>query len=369
MKILLVSGIFPPDIGGPATFIPELAEYLYSCGHCVTVLSYRNNINTRQTIDTSGSFRLVLVKRNQNKGIRTIITLWKIFSLSRRSNVVLFNGLFYEHAVARPFLSTPYMYKIVGDPVWEKYRNTSNPDISIEEFQKLKLSWKFNLLRRLLSSGIKHASAVVVPGSDLKEVVHGWTHESEITQINNGVPSSLIGGVTKSHDVVSVSRLVNWKNIDLLIEACGIARLSLLIIGDGPEREKLERIAKKFNVQVDFMGEQSQEKVRTLLHKAEIYALISNYEGMAFSLLEAMMQEKKILVSDIKANTNVIQNYLNGMVVTSNKPAIIAEKLEELLKYNASDLAKSARESALNNFALETILVDYSVLIEKHANA
>ena len=39
MKILVVTGIFPPDIGGPATYIPEIAEALLKRGHEVTVLT------------------------------------------------------------------------------------------------------------------------------------------------------------------------------------------------------------------------------------------------------------------------------------------------------------------------------------------
>jgi glycosyltransferase involved in cell wall biosynthesis len=368
MKILLVSGIYPPDIGGPATFIPKLAEYLSLNGHDVTVLSYKDSENQSRFSTQHGLFRVILIRRNQNKIVRTLLTFWKIFHLGRSVNITLLNGLYYEHAIVS-FLSTrPYIYKIVGDPVWEKYRNTVNCEITIEKFQEFNTPIKYSLLRKILTSGARKASLVIVPGQELRDLVSNWDRKIKVKQVNNGVPSALIEGVEEAYDVISVSRLVNWKNIDLLIDACEIAKLSLLVVGDGPERSNLENHAKHMSVKIHFLGEQHQENIRNLLHKADIYALISSYEGMSFSLLEAMMQERKILVSDIPANTSVIQDHFNGMVVGAYDAAQIAKKLSVLKNFENLNLKHNARHTALSRFSDENILHEYSQLIERHAH-
>lgn len=367
MKILLVSGIYPPDIGGPATFIPQLADFLYSQGHDVTILSYQNIDSSQRLAISYAPFKVILIRRNQNKLVRTFLTIWKIFALSRRANITLLNGLFYEHSILRSFSKTPYIYKIVGDPVWEKYRNKVTSEITIEEFQQISLPPKYMFLRHILISGAEKARLVIVPGKDLQQIIEKWSNVIKVDQINNGVPCTLIEGVENDYDVISVSRLVNWKNIDTLMRACELAKMSLLVIGDGPERNNLENLAQNMNIEIDFLGEKLQEDVRGLLHKAEIYALISSYEGMSFSLLEAMMQERKILVSNIPANTNVIKNNFNGIVIENYDPVQIARKLLELKTFKKVNLKQNARETALLEYSLEEILKKYSLLIERYA--
>ena len=63
------------------------------------------------------------------------------------------------------------------------------------------------------------------------------------------------------------------------------------------------------------MGELDNSEVISVLDKAEIYALISDYEGLSFSLLEAMMAGKPIVVSSNQGNLDVIENSQTGLVV------------------------------------------------------
>jgi glycosyltransferase involved in cell wall biosynthesis len=303
----------------------------------------------------NSNVQIDLIRRDQFKPIRAIRTIQKIRIESKKADVALVNGLFYEHYFANLFLRSKYIYKIVGDPVWEKYRNSGNRDISIEDFQKKKLSLKFRLLRLVLVNGLRAANKTVVPGFELKNVVEKWHIDLEVTQVNNGVPSELVRGVKETHDVVSVSRLVNWKNIDLLIKACSKAELSLLVIGEGPERDNLEKLVLQLNARVDFVGEKTPNEVRSFLHRAKVYALVSSYEGMAFSLLEAMMQQREIVVSRIPANTNLIENGYTGHVVPDWSIESIAACLVEARESVGTSCASNARELALNNYSINEI--------------
>lgn len=369
MRILLISGIYPPDIGGPATFIPELANYAVSRGNQVTVISLRTSAERKRFIKIQGKQTVILVKRNQSRVIRTLLLMYFMARETNYSDITLLNGLFYEHRFSNIFKRKPYIYKIVGDPVWEKYRNNVDQELPVEEFQGKKLPLKYAALRAILNSGIRKASIIIVPGKGLLEIVRNWTENHNVIQINNGVPSRLISDVPISHDVVTVSRLVNWKNIDLLIAACSAAGLKLLVVGDGPERENLEQQARNLSANVEFLGEQKQEDISALLNRAEIFALISTYEGMSFSLLEAMMQQRKILVSKITGNSQVITHNFNGVVLNALNVEEIASELLELKSPTKSHLKNSARETALAKYSIEKILDIYLQKFVESINA
>jgi glycosyltransferase involved in cell wall biosynthesis len=369
MRILLISGIYPPDIGGPATFIPKLANYAVSRGNQVTVISLRTSAERKRFIKIRDKHTEILIKRNQSRVVRTLLLIYFIARETNYSDVTLLNGLFYEHRFSSIFVRKPYIYKIVGDPVWEKYRNSVDQELSVEEFQRKKLPLKYAVLRAILNSGTRKASTIIVPGKGLQEIVRNWTENQNVIQVNNGVPSKLISNVPISHDVVTVSRLVNWKNIDLLIAACSAAGLSLLVIGDGPERKNLEQLASNLRASVEFLGEQKQEDISELLNRAEIFALISTYEGMSFSLLEAMMQQRKILVSKITGNSQVISDNLNGVVLDDLNVEEIASELLELKSPTKSHLKNSARETALASYSIEKILDIYMQKFAESINA
>jgi glycosyltransferase involved in cell wall biosynthesis len=87
MKILLVTGIFPPDIGGPATYIPNLARYLKKKGHEVRILTLANDTKNQ----LSDEFQIIRIQRKLPKPLRMILVIalitltskeFKIFAIS-----------------------------------------------------------------------------------------------------------------------------------------------------------------------------------------------------------------------------------------------------------------------------------------------
>jgi glycosyltransferase involved in cell wall biosynthesis len=165
------------------------------------------------------------------------------------------------------------------------------------------------------------------------------------------------------YDVISTSRLVSWKNVDVLIQATSIAGLRLAIAGDGPERDALQELTSRLGADVVFLGELSTKEIQKVLAESKIYALISSYEGMSFGLLEAMMQEMLILVSDIPANTALIKNGFNGLVAEDSNPTSIAQQLVSLLDESSSSLSINARKTALSQFSETKIFEKYIELM------
>jgi glycosyltransferase involved in cell wall biosynthesis len=199
-------------------------------------------------------------------------------------------------------------------------------------------------------------------------MIERWGVRKPIKVIANGVICSNLYDGKKEYDVVTVSRLTNWKNIDLVIKACSEIGVSLAIVGDGPEMSELKKLAAASYANTIFFGELDQEGVSEVLRESSIYILFSNYEGLSFSLLEAMMFGKPVIVSDVPGNRDVIEHEVTGLVVPVDSHQKLVEALRYLVDHPeiANSLGNKAHEVAKKMFCIENNLDRiYSLLNEK----
>jgi glycosyltransferase involved in cell wall biosynthesis len=200
---------------------------------------------------------------------------------------------------------------------------------------------------------------VITPGKSLVSTIRNWKVITPIRFIPNGTPNANPAqSDLKQFDVILVNRLVRWKNVDLLISACAGTNLKLAIVGEGPELDKLKSLAKLQNVEAYFLGGVDADTIDSLLQNSRIFALVSSYEGMSFSLLRAMMFGMPIVVSNIPANMDVIENNINGIVVDIADISKIKNAIENLLADSkcSLNLGLSARQKALEEFSLSKVL-------------
>ena len=149
------------------------------------------------------------------------------------------------------------------------------------------------------------------------------------------VPVS-VGSAGDRQGFVSVARLVPQKGIDVLIRALaqttGAARdWTLDLVGDGPEREALQRQVQQAGLQeqVQFLGFRSDPQ--TFLLQAGVFVLPSRFEGMPNALLEAMAAGLAVVVTDASPGPlEVVVNGVSGLVVPSDDPFALAEALDRL---------------------------------------
>ncbi len=356
MKFTLITGIYPPDIGGPATFVPQLAAELQARGHKVQSLSLRSpNQSKRQYLEWDEYF----ISREGVVALRFLKTVWKIIKVARKSDVIFANGLHQEAATANFFIRKKMIAKIVGDPVWERWVNNTIESKEIEAFQNQDLGFGIKLQRIFLTWSLNQFQTVITPGKSLVSTIRNWKVVTPIRFIPNGTPkANPAQSDSKQYDVILVNRLVRWKNVDLLISACAGTNLKLAIVGEGPELENLKSLAKRLNVEAYFFGGVDADTIDSLLQNSRIFALISSYEGMSFSLLRAMMFGMPTVVSNIPANMDVIENNINGIVVDIADISKIKNAIENLLADPkcSLNLGISARQKALEEFSLSKVL-------------
>ncbi|MDW8103290.1 MAG: glycosyltransferase, partial [Anaerolineae bacterium] len=146
LKILIITGIFPPDIGGPATYVPQIASELAKRGHEVTVLTLSDRLNHD---DSMYPFNVVRLYRESPKPWRQIETVSSIIRLGRKADILFVNGLALETAVANKALRKPIIMKVVGDLVWERTTTWGWLKESFEEFQKKRYGLRIEILKAL----------------------------------------------------------------------------------------------------------------------------------------------------------------------------------------------------------------------------
>ena len=316
MKILIVTSIYPPDIGGPAKFVKEFSTFCKNVGEEVSVFTLSDG-------KIIGENSVYSVKRTGHTLARMIKTIIALVPLIAWADVVLVNGLQVEFVLANMFTKKKSIAKIVGDPIWERARNKNRTNANFEDYQNnIGHTFKDRILLRVWSAAIKRFECVISPSYELITMVKTkWGYSKKTRMIRNGVPcvSKVRDLELRNIEVVTVSRLVNWKQIDILIEGSAKYGYMLTIVGDGPQEKSLRRLSDSLGAQVIFTGRKSSEEVNQILSNSKIFALASNYEGMSFALLEAMAFGLVPIVSSVQGNKEVIRDGISGILVEENE--------------------------------------------------
>jgi glycosyltransferase involved in cell wall biosynthesis len=155
-------------------------------------------------------------------------------------------------------------------------------------------------LGHMLLPGKRRAAALLVANQRTREALPSGTCPHVFELPENGVDFSLfeahVRRVATSGPlrVVFLGRLVDWKGVDLLLQACARARecvpLELLVIGDGVERARLEALTRELSLDdiVRFAGFVPQHACPELLQQSDVLVLPSVYECGGAVVLEAM---------------------------------------------------------------------------------
>jgi colanic acid/amylovoran biosynthesis glycosyltransferase len=138
----------------------------------------------------------------------------------------------------------------------------------------------------------------------------------------------------KGARLLFVGRLVAAKGLPILLEAlAALEDAQLQVAGDGPDRKMLEDLARSLGIanRVEFLGYQSQAKVRELLSKADVFALSSFAEGVPVVLMEAMAAGIPVVATRIAGIPELVRHEENGLIVSPGDSAGVAAAIRDLL--------------------------------------
>ena len=346
-SILIVTGIFSPDIGGPASYARTLAQKL-SKDYKVKVVTYSSVRKHEQ--DKSYPF---VVKRVWKKNIwvfRHVVYFLNIFYACKNADTIYslstLNGSIPSSMGAR-FFKKKFYLRIAGDYAWQVAVEKNKTDLLIDDFQKTKKTGWIKFLHKTQVRSCKNADEIIVPSKYLAGIVRGWgISENKIKVIYNGVDfkSADIGQEEAKKKIgiygdiiLSAGRLVPWKGFRMLIKI--MPRLSeisqlfrLVIVGDGPDQKMLESMIKNLGLErkVYLVGRKSQEELAIYLAAADMFVLNTGYEGFSHQILESMTVGVPVITTAVGGNKEIIRQGENGFMVKYQDEFNLVEAVKSL---------------------------------------
>jgi len=333
MRVLIATGVFPPEGGGPATYSKTLLEELPKRGIEVSVLPYREARAYPKFARHTAYFFMLLARTLREKP--GIIYAQDPFSVGLPSALVSF------------FTRKKFLLKIVGDYAWEQASARFSYTDTLESFQTAELPFVPSLMRVIERWVAARAERIVVPSKYLSRIIVMWgIPKKKITVVYNGIEQEAVGlkqvirGLLKFKGklVISTGRLVPWKGFEGLIRVHAklvqkFQDLKLLIIGTGPDEGTLVELARNLGVEdsVIFTGNVERAVALRYMRAADVFALNTHYEGFSHALLEASTVGVPIVTTKIGGNPELIEDNVNGYLVKPDDIEALAHRIEKLL--------------------------------------
>lgn len=348
MRLLIATPLYPPDIGGPATYTRILEQELPKRNISVDIISF-------------GS-----VKRLP-KIIRHVIFFFRVLERSRGCSVVfaldpVSVGL--PAFCAAKIAGKRFVVKIVGDYAWEQGVQRHGITDTLDEFSKKhKYPYRVRFLKYVEYIVAAYANNVITPSNYLKKIVSNWGvnsrnitvvyntfNQSEFKKTRKEIREELgVSGIV----IVSVGRLVPWKGFSVLIESMREVITEypdaiLYILGDGPQKDELYRLVKKYKLdkRIVFTGTLSQDYVANYIFAADVFVLNSGYEGLSHVLLEAMSIGTPIVTTASGGNSELVSDSVEGVIAGYNIKDELVRAILFMLshKKNAREMREQSRK-------------------------
>ncbi len=346
MRVVFLTGIWPPDVGGPATHGPDFARFLRDRGHDVEVVTMADDEPTDRSVPVHA------VARDRPFVVRYTRVAMAGARLARDADVIYATATYAAAAVASTLARTPLVVKLVSDPAYERARRYGFFTGSLEAFQPAR-GPKVEVLKRLRTLALRRAERVVVPSRYLAGIATAWgLSPGRIEVLVNPAPppADVAAEALPPGTFVFVGRLTEQKALPVLLDALeDVEGASLVIVGDGPEQSALERSASsgKLAGRVRFTGPLPRDEVLRYLAGARAAVLPSAWENLPHAVVESLAVGTPVVATAVGGVPEVVTDDRNGLLVAPLDPAALADALRRVLEDDAlrDRLAAEAKPS------------------------
>ena len=374
MRMCLITGIFPPDVGGPATYVNNLARALHHQQHQVCVI-------TLGDAELASPFPVKRISRTYPLPVRVVVIFAVLLRRGWQSEVWYVNGLELPAVLAGKILRKRLVMKVVSDYAWERAGNQGLTTDTVQEFQTKTQPWKVELHKKLRAWLTRQVEMVITPSQHVKRLVCGWGNVAERVQVIYNAVEPIaeddlgtktatrqrLGLPVDAYVLITIGRLIPLKGVDALIRAIAWFRNApeetkeyvLLIVGDGAEKNRLTELARTLHVSdlVYFLGQRDRASALAYLRASDLFVLNSSTEGFSHVILEAMMTGTPVIATNVGGNPELVTHHENGILI----PHGDFEALTAQIRTVARDQTLQARFSeagrlTVQQFAWERLL-------------
>ena len=339
MKIVVVSGIWPPDVGGPASHAPALAEALLEAGHTVEVVTTADRTPARRP------YPLRWVARGRPAPLRHLAVVREVRSAARCADRVYATTMVRRAALGAALARRPLVVKLVADEAYERERRAGRFAGTLEQFQAERGGLRVRLLRATRTAALRRASRVLVPSAYLRAIALGWGLDpARTTVVANPAPEVPVHPTRdearaalgiEGFALGVAGRLTEQKALeDTLAALARVPRVALLVLGDGPERAALERRAAQLDVsdRVRFLGAGTRDDVIVLFRAVDAALLTSAWENLPHTLLEALAAGTPVIATAVGGIPEVVRDGANGLLVPPRDVVAAASAIDRLVR-------------------------------------
>ncbi len=349
MRILLFSTVYLPFIGGAELAVKEITDRLPGAEFDLITAKLKRGLPDFEKIGNVNVHRIGAGNKIFDKPLLPNLGFLKALNLHKRRKYDLIHGIMASQGSAAAYLFKFFHPKVPF--VLTLQEGDLGRNSLFDSF------WQ----RRI----IKKADAITAISQYLVDFAKKFNKKAPVFVVPNGVdlekfknlafvPSSGRGEVrnkkVEKKIIITVSRLVRKNGIDILIKAVShlTSHFSLLIVGDGKERKKLERLAQKLGIKdkIRFLGSISPNEIPKYLSQADIFVRPSRSEGLGSAFLEAMAAGVPVIATPVGGIPDFLRHGETGFFCEAENPTDLARKIETILydKTLMNKLVENARK-------------------------
>lgn len=354
MKILQQCIYFPPEVGGLESHAFYLCRDLVRLGHEVTMVTSHSKpaAPREEVMDGVRVIRRWFPAKNPAGWIaHTLATIPTYMPLAQHADVLhaqtfasAVPGIVARQRYHKPLvltLHTSHFLKLAKKPVWQP------------------------ILRRI----IKSADWLLAASAEIRDVALGLYPHPRAEAVTNGADTEMFRRTTPALPpppagrtrVIVPRRLFHKNGVEYFVRALPLVRqqkdVEAVFVGDGPEREKLEAIARELAVHefCHFMGARPNVEMPALLSSATVAVFPSLMEATSVAALEAMSCELPVAASNVGGLPEIVDESVGTLFEPAN-PNDLANKLVLLLQRpDLAELGRRARERVVSSWSNERL--------------
>lgn len=301
MHIILATGIFPPAIGGPATYSTKLAEEFLKLGHRVTVVTYGRELTME-----NGKLKIIFIRKTGGIAAR-----WMLYRKALRrcgenaDAVIAFSSVSVGIPLILAGLKKPKkILRLGGDFFWERATDAGSMQ-SLREWYASRFGF-WRIVNTALMEAILTSFDFLVYSTEFQKKIHeaSFADLPERTVIENAAPVSASSEARVQHApfrILFMGRFVGFKNVPALLDAMQeLPDVRLTLIGSGPMEGRLRARAGLLGLgsRVEFHSPVSGEEKRRMFQEHDLLILPSVTEISPNVALEAASEGLSVLLTE-----------------------------------------------------------------------